>query len=155
MSCLVSLHLNACSPDGVLDPELQSAGLSALQPGEQAGHAPLTALRLPLLLLLLLLGVLVHHGGPRHFNGGTGPEYSTAEVKRHGPEGGVMLAGQQRALLLLPPCPTLASRVSKSNTWSFSKPKPTHPPSKFWKNKTKKTKQKKQKKNKTKKRVKV
>ena len=143
MSCLVSLHLNACSPDGVLDPELQSAGLSALQPGEQAGHAPLTALRLPL-LLLLLLGVLVHHGGPRHFNGGTGPEYSTAEVKRHGPEGGVMLAGQQRALLLLPPCPTLASRVSKSNTWSFSKPKPTPPPP-----------PPPQKKNKTKKRVKV
>lgn len=108
-------YLNASSPDGVLDPELQSAGLSTLQPGEQAGHAPLTAVRL--LLLLLLLGVLVHHGVPRYFIGGTGPEHSTGEVTRHGPEGGVMLAGQQRALLLLPPSPTSASLVFKSNTW--------------------------------------
>lgn len=123
MCCSFSFHLksqrylNASSPDGVLDPELQSAGLSALQPGEQAGHAPLTAVRLLLLLLLRLLGVLVHHGGPRHFIGGTGPEYSTGEVTRHGPEGGVMLAGQQRALLLLPPSPTSASLVFKSDTW--------------------------------------
>lgn len=46
-------YWNTSSPDGVLDPELQSAGLGALQPGD---GTHLHAVR------LLLLG-LVHHGG--------------------------------------------------------------------------------------------
>lgn len=105
-------YLNTSSPDGVLDPELQSTGLSALQPGEQAGQAPLPAVR------LLLRVLLVHHGGPRDrigLNSRRGRVYSLGRVKQHGAEDAAMLAGQQRALLLLlPPGPPPTSPRFKS-----------------------------------------
>ncbi len=58
--CVQCVCVNTSSPDGVLDPDLQSTSLSALQSGQQAGQAPRPAVR-------LLLGVLLgHHGGPRY-----------------------------------------------------------------------------------------
>ena len=76
VSLPASKHAQQCvdtsSPDGVLDPELQRTGLSALQPGEQAGQAPRPAVR-------LLLGVLLgHHGGPRD---ASGPDWTEQEAR--------------------------------------------------------------------------
>lgn len=65
-------YFNTSSPDGVLDPELQSTGLSSLQPGEQAGQAPRPAVRL--LLLEVLFG---HRCGPLH---GTGLDWRRGRV---------------------------------------------------------------------------
>lgn len=66
-----SMWTDSSSPDGVLDPELQSTGLSSLQPGEQAGKRPRPAVR-------LLLGVLLgHHDGPRD---GSGQDWTGQEA---------------------------------------------------------------------------